>query len=214
MATISTHFEWQVDSKGYRFERSHKPKGSLLGRREHDAIVRRGGGLQTRHPLEHFDTLYKQFSELDDSVEAYIDFASKFGPLTENGHAPEGDPVEDWRFWVSYMKHLIVVREVDPQKLIYDAPSPTEFGRMRARLVAQGPGGRPALRLIPVSLRDALWLQFAQSTVSGADLRTCDWCGTWFESGGGAGRRAGARFCSEKCRSTFNNRKKSKGVRS
>jgi hypothetical protein len=67
--------------------------------------------------------------------------------------------------------------------------------------------GLPVLAFTPVSLQSALLLQCAQSLISGAEIRECEECGTWFESGGGKGKRADAHFCSAAHRIRFKNRR-------
>jgi hypothetical protein len=73
------------------------------------------------------------------------------------------------------------------------------------------PDGRLGLRLIPETLYDAMKLQFAQMVASGAAVRACKFCGTWFEAGTGS-RRADAKFCSTRCKIRFHNARKLKGA--
>lgn len=61
------------------------------------------------------------------------------------------------------------------------------------------PDGRPTLSLSPDSLWDAMKLQFFQAISSGAQIKKCEWCGSWFEVGPGS-RRGDAKFCKDHCR--------------
>ena len=70
------------------------------------------------------------------------------------------------------------------------------------------PDGRPTLSLSPNSLWDAMKLQFYQAIASGAQIKKCEWCGSWFEAGQG-GRRGDAKFCKDNCR--LLSHRKSKG---
>ena len=61
------------------------------------------------------------------------------------------------------------------------------------------PDDRPTLSLSPNSLWDAMKLQFYQAISSGAQIKKCEWCGSWFEVGLG-GKRGDAKFCKDNCR--------------
>ena len=61
------------------------------------------------------------------------------------------------------------------------------------------PDGRPTLSLSPYSLWDAMKLQFYQAIASGAQIKKCEWCGSWFEVGP-TGKRGHAKFCKDNCR--------------
>jgi hypothetical protein len=63
----------------------------------------------------------------------------------------------------------------------------------------------------PANLLSAIELQFYKVVAGVTDLTTCEHCGEWFERGQAGTRRAGARFCSDDCRSLHNNQRRGKG---
>src|SRR5262249_4858922 len=72
-------------------------------------------------------------------------------------------------------------------------------GKLNAWLVPNPITGAWQLRLQPPTLLDAIWLQLGAALTSNAELKQCEQCGTWFEAGVGTGRRADAKFCSDRC---------------
>jgi hypothetical protein len=56
------------------------------------------------------------------------------------------------------------------------------------------------VRLKPISLISALWLQFAFAVGENYSYRTCAACGRWFQVGPGGSMRADAKYCSNACR--------------
>lgn len=56
------------------------------------------------------------------------------------------------------------------------------------------------VRLKPISLISALWLQFAFAVGENYSYRTCAACGMWFQVGPGGNMRADAKYCSNACR--------------
>jgi hypothetical protein len=60
----------------------------------------------------------------------------------------------------------------------------------------------------PGFLLDGLWLQLGQALSSGASIRKCLQCGSWFPAGHGSGRREDAKFCSDEHRILFNSLKR------
>lgn len=66
------------------------------------------------------------------------------------------------------------------------------------------------LRVSPGDFSDALRFQLFQK-LTGADIRSCEHCGEWFEVGAGTGRRKDAKFCSDQHRILANSAKRSTG---
>jgi hypothetical protein len=66
---------------------------------------------------------------------------------------------------------------------------------------------RSRLRIIPTSLKDFLWLQFAKAINRGTVYRECLDCGSWFPLGDQGGR-SDKRFCSGTCKSRTHRRQK------
>jgi hypothetical protein len=63
----------------------------------------------------------------------------------------------------------------------------------------------------PNSLISGLWLQLARKLSGRASMRTCRYCGSLFEAGPGALRRADATFCCSEHSVRFHSLKRSKG---
>jgi hypothetical protein len=63
------------------------------------------------------------------------------------------------------------------------------------------------------SLLNALWFEAGEFLTRDAQVRECMYCGGWFETGPGIGRRADAKFCSDEHRIAFNSLKRSQGGR-
>jgi hypothetical protein len=64
--------------------------------------------------------------------------------------------------------------------------------------------GKLEAYLTPSSLLDALWLQFHNAQVNGADFPNCLFCNIPFPVGGNSRRRQFAKFCSDEHRKRFN----------
>ena len=72
---------------------------------------------------------------------------------------------------------------------------------------------RASLHLRPENTQAALIYHAAQMIAGGTTFQTCEVCGTSFFGGGPAReKRAGALFCSDKCRWTHHNRVRQKAL--
>jgi hypothetical protein len=60
------------------------------------------------------------------------------------------------------------------------------------------------------SLMNGMWIQLTQSILGDVKIRSCEFCGAFFDVGVGTDRRADARFCSKPHQVEFNSRKRSK----
>jgi hypothetical protein len=200
---IEIDFEWSVDAKGYRLERAR-----IIGQ----------GGSKQRMRLKDFPTLFSIFAKVQ-TPERLLDFVTKFGRLTNDKHEePQGDDV---RYVLTNAKAISVALETIGAhmgnlptwlggEVEYEVPSLGKGakvvggipipGALTASLAPDPTTGAWELRLRPPSLLDAIWLQFAQAATSHKALRPCGHCGKWFEAGVGSGRRADAKYCSDRCR--------------
>jgi hypothetical protein len=75
-----------------------------------------------------------------------------------------------------------------------------EAGEVAADMAWDPRRKRPALRFAALTLRSAVWLQFADAVSSDRTFSRCRECGRWFEVAPDAARTH-RRFCSNKCRS-------------
>jgi hypothetical protein len=196
-------FAWTRDPKGYRLT-DPKP----LRR-----VVRNGpnGSEVSCRALSGEE--FRIFASIATSDTSLLDFVQWYGPLTWDGlDATKGDIVE------LVMHHARAMRELLTATAERHSPSsdggPVYVGSdstVRAAVVWDPASKSLRWCFRPHTLLDALWLQFGQAVTRGARLRTCEHCGTWFETGAGTGRRADARFCSDEHRIAFNSLKRSKG---
>jgi hypothetical protein len=226
MADFLNDFEWHRDSKGYRLERLFPPwKGMPLLRYEKPlagydpsakpiwVVQRNGGKLLSYRPLAEVDTLYSVFASIK-TRDDVLHFIEKFGSLTEGGaELGCGDSVpiileqaEMFRDWLSAQRgnrKRFVSR-------INKSLTPINEG-LTASLVADAQG-EVHVRLTPLDLLGALWLQLALKVAGKETIRACLHCGHWFEAGAGSGRRLDAKFCSDAHRIEFNSRKRTRGA--
>jgi hypothetical protein len=91
-------------------------------------------------------------------------------------------------------------------------PATQQVGQLGIYLVPDK-NNKPVLALRPNSIFDALTLVAARMIATGTTTFICENCKTPFLSGGSRGRnkrRGGARFCSDRCRYEFHNRRKAR----
>jgi hypothetical protein len=60
------------------------------------------------------------------------------------------------------------------------------------------------------SLMNGMWIQLTQGILGDVKIRSCEFCGAFFDAGVGADRRADALFCKRSHQIEFNSRKRSK----
>src|SRR5262249_55744990 len=124
-------------------------------------------------------------------------FCTEYGPLPHAGAAGAGGEVVP-----SLLDQAKRMRErLKPQraKIAPDIP----ITRLMASLSTDRKG-TVSLQICPVTLLDALWLQFAQARTEGAEMHQCKHCQGWFPVGGKSGRRLDAEFCTDEHRKRFN----------
>ena len=153
----------------------------------------------------------KKVIESDDvrRVLVDIDIMRSLLKLLKDGNVQPGELPrwEGGRFEVS----------LDTPKIAGAAPALAEIkmagmplpSKLAAYIAPNQDTGEWEFQLRPLSLLDALWLQFGQALVSKAELRSCQQCGKWFQAGAG-GVRADAKFCTPECRRRYNSLKRSR----
>jgi hypothetical protein len=87
------------------------------------------------------------------------------------------------------------------------------WSRLDVALAFNPMTGRPQFKFRPPSLVNALAFEMGEFLTRDAQLRECQRCGAWFESGPGTGRRADAKFCCDDHRIAFNSLKRGQGGR-
>jgi hypothetical protein len=193
MPNLTFEFAWYKDSKGYRLIPT-KPIKVKRGQSESDAvlemlatdvqptrIVGNGGSLVRVTPLK-IDDLFKRFSKIE-THEEVLKFVRIYGPLTLSGLRGNGDVVEK------------LIDEAHDMRSGVSKP----LGKLNVTVVNSD--GKTQLKVRPVCLLDAIWLQYAQANTPS---RKCQQCDKSFLVGAGTGRRADAKFCMSECRVKFN----------
>jgi hypothetical protein len=191
MPNLTFDFTWYKDSKGYRLDEAMSPVRKR-GQSEAEAvlempakdirparIVRNGGSLQPYQPLNpKIGNLFEPFSKIE-TEGAVLKFVKVFGPLTLSGLRGKGDVVEE------------LIGEAK------DMRSGVRKHLGKLNVTIDTISDETQLRVRPVCLLDAIWLQYAQAN---ARSRQCPQCDEWFLVGPGTDRRADAKYCGEKCR--------------
>ena len=145
-------------------------------------------------------------SRLDRILDTPVsDFINNYGPFTHAGIAGRGDPVLTIINQAEEMTKRLNLLSADSR---LGAKIP--ITSLRGFLVTDRATGGIALKIVPATLRDALWLQLAQALSDGTRMRKCRHCDEWFRAGAGTDRRADAEFCSDEHRKRSNSLKRSR----
>jgi hypothetical protein len=222
--TFRIDFEWAIDEAGYdRIAGGPADPGdekSLIGDVfsivkgspiRPDRIVPRGGNLKSDRPFERVPGLFRLFSKLATTSEGLLDFVARFGPMTPDGNRECGEDALIGIAASQAMSKLLDDYAENPSSCF------TAFGahglawsRIDVALAFNPETGRAYFKFTPPTLLNALWFELGEFLTSDAQVRACRYCGEWFETGPGTGRRADAAFCSDQHRIAFNSTKRSK----
>lgn len=193
-------FQWFRDSKGYVLQdelKAPEPKGArtvLSGFVYPRRIERKGGKKCWYNPILENPGLFREFADLKTEFQL-LKFAERYGMLTNA-------PWEDVDTTLAEAKQMNIVAK---KKEAFDVT----LTHITAALSFRKGGKGYLFRLTPKTLSHALWLQLWLQKASGSDIYQCQLCHQWFERGAGAGRRAGAIYCSDKHRIQFNSTQRS-----
>jgi hypothetical protein len=187
------NFVWTRDLLGYRL---------WSGRTR---VVGSGAETESYKPLERNENLFGQFASIPPTPEGLLEFMTKFGPLTAEGLSSIGEDVHSVLNHARAMAAFLGAAETGTSL----ATSLPNLPEVRLTLQVGDQALRPALKLIPETLLDALWLQVAEALAGDCQIRRCHQCGSWFAAGHGFGRRYDAKFCSDEHRILFNSLKRS-----
>jgi hypothetical protein len=150
--------------------------------------------------------LFKIFAKISRTSKGVLDFISNYGPFTDAGIAGgRGDMVPTIIAQADEMTKRLNLLSAD-SRLGSDIP----ITSLRGFLVTDRATGGVALKIVPATLRDALWLQLAEALSNGTKMRKCRHCDDWFSAGAGTDRRADAEFCSDEHRKRFNSLNRSR----
>ena len=128
------------------------------------------------------------------------------------GIAPPDGWQESLLYWIELASWVQTIFQTDDEE--YEQLGPRAVGNLQILLA---PG---SVQVVPATTNDALIYRAAEMVAHGTTARKCDKCGTPFLEGGeranGNKKRAGSRFCSDKCRYEYHNeaRRKAKATKS
>ncbi len=230
------HFEWQVDQSGYEIvsaaEDLPPPDPEVAedgGLAEVERPVlddppigggwyirRKGGPLRAYRPLESAHGLARQFASLPlEEPKKIREFANEYGFLAAefSGHSVPLTYLEHGQLWYAHIKGVShVVQEIEAGHKQAMAAAFTEYVVPQMTVRIEAPlEGRPSLKVAPLNLISAMWLQIAGEITDETKFRRCLWCPQWFPHGPGTGHKATKRFCSDRCRKAWNRQQGSEG---
>jgi hypothetical protein len=200
--TLYIDFNWSMETKGYRLD----------GQR----IVGNGGPKKPTRPLDQYTSLYEVFAKIPKTPAGALDFVRKFGRLTLDDPTTDerGDKVSDVIGAAKTLSVMLSIgrlpkttgpAEYQEGNVIVTGGIPVSRG-LQAWLAPDPTTGEWRLKLTPNDLLGAIRLQSAQALINpDIHMRECIQCGDWF-----TGRRADAKFCSDKCRVQYNSDKRSR----
>lgn len=200
MARVEIDFEWSVAER-YEVVRPKKGAGgTLLTAETNEPRLVAVGPLKNAEKLGW--DVYTWVAGQPKTIEAYAEFAQRFGLLGGSMDPPGESYLSTWRETIDGLAKL---RKLCDSAKGAGPRKPFTIGSEVQVLVRPRADGSPTLAYNPKNLRSALMLQCAQDLTSGAAIRDCLHCGKWFTAGGDHGRRAHAQFCSQACKIKFMN---------
>jgi hypothetical protein len=205
MTATRVDFTSYVDRAGYELIPDRTPRlrpgQTWLDRKASDiqpARIVGKGGKRLRRRLDNYPQLFSNFAGIK-TQEELLAFVAEHGPLTQRITGGwEGDVVPKLLRQAKMMRTKFEDRA---RKL----PIAIPLTDVKASL-----GADNSIKYYPVTLLDALWLQFAQTLSEGAEMRVCRRCRKPFAVGGKSGKRIVAEFCSDEHRIEFNSLKRSR----
>jgi len=220
MPTLQIDFTLTRDKRSYRIV----PKEPLPPRRSGqsnldrtlaakldavaDRIIGNGGPLVPYKPLHKVPDLFKIFAKIPRTADGVLSFVNTYGHFTNAGIVGgHGDMVPTVLDEAERMSKRLDRLSSSRPSLGPDIP----VTKLNCFVVGHASGGI-ALKLVPATLRDALWLQLAKALADGTKIRKCrfELCDEWFRAGAGTDRRADADFCSDEHRKRFNSLERSR----
>jgi hypothetical protein len=155
-------------------------------------IVSEGGkgGKKEKVQLEQYPDAFEKFAAAK-TPSQLLTFVAEFGPLTNAKHQAVIELLDE----AQQMRECMQADKAEPFFRNLD---------LKAHLIKDRKTGELETSITPSSLLDALWWQFQQSQLSGANFRQCPHCGSLFAAGGNSGRLRNAEFCSPEHRKRFN----------
>lgn len=183
----------KVRSRGWaKWSRVPAADTILGGERSPGVNLVAKGNVIWKRPFRVRADLSQEFLRLIESNrkldEAVLQFARKYGMLTDNSEPGSSEPLT---LWQDLAKSL--------RKARLGSMVTARLGLQELRLTRSG-----AIALVPNTLKSAIECE-AFLLGRGAELKQCPGCGGVFEVGGKSGKHAHAEYCSDDCRYKFHN---------
>jgi hypothetical protein len=194
---IDDAFKWRVAAEYVVEDRGRAKRGAAGtiagGGRATDRCLVAKGGILSKNPFRIRGKVSQEFLRLvaSRSDEGAIQFASKYGMLTQGSESGDSESLATW--W-DLAKRL---RKAQSGKGVTARIGLQELRRTRRGVIA----------LVPRTLQSGLEAEVFLMGLE-AELKECPGCGGWFEVGGKLGKNAHAEFCSDRCRYGHHNRVK------
>jgi hypothetical protein len=213
MTPTRIDFTLRIDTKGYQIVPPKRPP-KMEGQSESDWILNsRGrdwvearivglGGRERSVTLNNYPMLFNTFAKVTTSEEL-LKFITQYGSLTPTGRAGgKGDDIPRLLDEAKLMKAGF-------EKRGRNLPT-WPMANLKAWLKADKTTGNVSIRIAPVRLLDALWLQLGQAMSGGTQWRQCKHCHDWFPVGGKTGKRSVSTFCTDEHRIEYNSLQRSR----
>lgn len=140
--------------------------------------------------------LFQIFADTPETAEGIENFASRYGLFDRDCEGP----LSIWEPPITSMRIATDAwRRGDINDVVHLIGGARSYGQTTIELVNEKDAERPTIRIVPQSLRDALWYQLALTISCGRKVKNCDFCQMPFFYGPGTNRRETAAFCSPKC---------------
>lgn len=205
---------WPVSRDGYVIEIIPAVEtGGLLGTSPERRVIRPLSSLEKHR---HYDPmlpspegeplLFRTFADLDETEDAVIDFANRFGMLTIPWNSKGNDEdINLWFDWIRAVREQIEMYEAGEYRsedwIVPTMNYQDNIKSIQLTLRKEGKNGGMALKANLSSLRLALWAQLGL-WISTPALRThqkkCVICNRWITHGPGTGHRSRGNTCGDK----------------
>ncbi len=225
---------WPIAEDGYEIVViPAKEGGGILASDYERRVIRPVSGNQSwrhydpmRSPPEGEPLLFRTFADLEETEEAVIEFANRFGVLSAAWESRNKDEdIGDWFGWIRGVRRHIEMAKAGTYRADEWTSTAAEAGVYRTQerlsasanfeensttpvqfaLTPDGKNGGMAFKLRLPSLRAALWTQLGMwVSKPGMNQRKCHICGHWFTYGPSTGKRSNANYCRRECVNTAN----------
>ena len=170
-------------------------------------IESKSGRFEPYRPLSEFPALFDIFARKPPTAKGMLSFCNQFGalgsvidsspPLVRP--AKTGELIDRSLELHAQMRSAVLFYELDRVPVAVARCNSCGLAKAGIHL-REVSGGAIGIALVPGSLIQGLWIQFALHIASGNHLFRCEHCGTPFVVGTRTGRRNTSKYCSNACK--------------